>query len=40
MIYHSIEDIKNLAEEKQVPMWRIIMEKDMEERQVTEGGNL
>ena len=37
MIYHSIEDIKNLAEEKQVPMWRIIMEKDMEERQVTEG---
>ena len=36
MIYHSIEDIKNLAEEKQVPMWRIIMEKDMEERQVTE----
>lgn len=36
MIYHSVEEIRNLAEENQIPMWRVIMQKDMEERLVTE----
>lgn len=36
MLYHSIRDIVSLSEENQIPMWKVIMRKDMEERQVTE----
>lgn len=36
MLYHSINDIVQRAEENKIPMWRVIMIKDMEERQVTE----
>ena len=36
MLYHSISDIVNLSEKFKIPMWQVIMKKDMEERQVTE----
>ena len=35
MLYHSISDIVNLSGKFKIPMWQVIMEKDMEERQVT-----
>ena len=34
-LYHSVRDIVNLSEKFEIPMWQVIMEKDMEERQVT-----
>ena len=35
MIYHSIQDLLNLAKEYQIPLWEIVCRADMEERQVT-----
>lgn len=35
MFYHSISDIVSLSEKFEIPMWQVIMKKDMEERQVT-----
>jgi L-serine dehydratase len=35
-IYHSIKDLCLLSEKHNIPMWRVILEKDMEERQVSE----
>ena len=35
MLYHSVRDIVSLSEKYQIPMWQVIMKKDMEERQVT-----
>lgn len=36
MVYHSIKDLLKLSEMKKMPIWRVVMEVDMEERQVTE----
>lgn len=35
MIYHSIQDLLNLAKEYQIPLWEVVCRADMEERQVT-----
>jgi L-serine dehydratase len=35
-LYHSVQDLINLSEQHDMPMWRVVLEKDMEERQVTE----
>lgn len=36
MVYHSLAEMKELAESQNVPMWRVVMEKDRKERLVTE----
>ena len=35
IIYHSIQDLLNLAKEYQIPLWEVVCRADMEERQVT-----
>jgi L-serine dehydratase len=35
-LYHSVEDLVNYANAYKIPMWRVVLEKDMEERQVSE----
>jgi L-serine dehydratase len=35
-LYHSISDLLMLSEEHEIPLWRVVLEKDMEERQVSE----
>jgi L-serine dehydratase len=34
-LYHSIKDLVNLAGEHGIPLWRVVLEKDVEERQVS-----
>jgi L-serine dehydratase len=35
-LYHSINDLLKLSKEYDMPLWRVVLEKDMEERQVSE----
>jgi L-serine dehydratase len=35
-LYHSINDLLKLSDEYAIPLWRVVMEKDMEERQVSQ----
>jgi L-serine dehydratase len=34
-LYHSISDLLRLADENKLPLWRVVLEKDCEDRQVT-----
>jgi L-serine dehydratase len=35
-LYHSINDLLRLSKEYDMPLWRVVLKKDMEERQVSE----
>jgi L-serine dehydratase len=35
-LYHSIDDLLKLSAEYEIPLWRVVLEKDMEERRVSE----
>jgi L-serine dehydratase len=35
-LYHSIDDLLKLSKEHALPLWKVILKKDMEERQVSE----
>jgi L-serine dehydratase len=35
-LYHSISDLLKISEKHKIPLWRVVLEKDMEERQVSE----
>lgn len=36
MLYHSVSDLIRLSNEHQIPLWKVVLLADMQERQVTE----
>ena len=35
MLYHSVSDLVRLANEHQIPLWKVVLLADVQERQVT-----
>ena len=35
MLYHSVNDLIRLANEYQIPLWKVVLLADVQERQVT-----
>ena len=35
MLYHSVSDLIRLANEHQIPLWKVVLLADVQERQVT-----
>ena len=36
MLYHSVSDLIRLSNEHQIPLWKVVLLADVQERQVTE----